>query len=128
MNWYSVFHKISYLGEGMGNRTKPLLLAGCEILQLREITDSSTWKPLALVHMYARVCIQGTGGPKIKPHTSQCYQQSARGTELAESQELPCGLCCNFPHSAEEREGLSEGSPRLTSNHIHGEDLAEKIY
>lgn len=37
MNWCSVFPKISYFREGMGNRTKPLLLAGCVILQLGEI-------------------------------------------------------------------------------------------
>lgn len=102
------------------------MLAGHVVLQLGEITDTRTWKPLALVHMYVCVCMQGDRRAGNKAPQLPCYQESVRGTDPAESQEIPCGLCCHFPHCAEEREGLSEDSPRLTSDHILGEDLAQK--
>lgn len=125
MNWCSVFPKISYFREGMGNRTKPFLLAVHVIVQLGESdiqVPGNHWHLCTCMYVCAW---KGQEGQKQSPTPPSV---TSRGTEQAESQEDPCGLCCNFPHNAEEREGLSEGSPRLTSNHIHGEDLAQKIY
>lgn len=89
---------------------------------------NGTWKPLAVVHMRVCVRMQGGGRSQTKtPHPSVCSAVSIRGTELAVSQEVLRGLCCHFLCSTEEKEGLSQGSPRLTSNHIHG-DFAQKTY
>lgn len=123
MNWCSVFTKISSLRKGMGGQNKTT--SACWACKK---SPKGTWKPLALVHVHVhvRVCMQG--GQRVlkqSPTPLSVFRVSTGGTELAVSHEVPRGLCCHFPRSTEEREGLSQGSPRPTSNQIHG-DFAQK--
>lgn len=90
MNWCSVFTKISSLREGAGNRTKILLLAGHVILKLGEQK-----RHLEITGTCRHACVSMQGGRRSQnkvPHPSVCSAVSVRGTELAVSQEVPCGL------------------------------------
>lgn len=80
----------------------------------------------AIVHMH--VGMQEGGKPKTKaPHPAARSAFPIIRTDPAVSQGVPRGLCCQIPHSTEQREGLSQGIPRLTSNLIHG-DFDQKTH
>lgn len=93
MNWCGVFTKISSLREGVGEQNKNTSACWTCNPAARGNHRTGTWKSLALVDMHACVSMQGGRRSQNKvPHPSVCSAVSVRGTELAVSQEVPCGL------------------------------------